>query len=259
MESSTATNSSFPAKLPLVIQVQWISVHCSYLTIKDFAVQAEMVAVETSIDVGNILWIFYDCLSPTLFVNIVWCGKTSYVLIQLYKEFKQYWSEVKIFVDSPAAGDYFRGPSFCKIVKHFFHKSPLPIEKNLYFNPMGSMIYHIVGEYIPVLRIWSHDLYHIINVWPILVLLIWRDKDNHSCYCGLEATDVHWGYTIGLGAIPNENNIDIMIYSLPQKKVYTFAELSTQNWGGLYSPWSLSTWLCRKWILSFGGDCMWWA
>ncbi len=35
----------------------------SCLTIKDFAVQAEMVAVETSIDVGNILWIFYDCLS----------------------------------------------------------------------------------------------------------------------------------------------------------------------------------------------------
>ncbi len=91
------------------------------------------------------------------------------------------------------------------------------------------------------------------------------------------------------------------IYSLPQKKVYTFVEWSTQNWGGpdeklgvrqtnhwvgsnwakphfeiheawstldqlhwgcdalptfLYSPWSLSTWLCRKWILSFGGDCM---
>ena len=37
-------------------------VHCSCPTIKDFAVQAEMVAVETSIDVGNILWIFYDCL-----------------------------------------------------------------------------------------------------------------------------------------------------------------------------------------------------
>ena len=28
----------------------------------DFAVQAEMVAVDTSIDVGNVLWIFYDCL-----------------------------------------------------------------------------------------------------------------------------------------------------------------------------------------------------
>ncbi len=36
--------------------------HCSCLTIKDIAVQAEMVAVETSIYVGNILWIFYDCL-----------------------------------------------------------------------------------------------------------------------------------------------------------------------------------------------------
>ncbi len=37
-------------------------VHCSCLTINDFAVQAEMVAVETSIGVSNILWIFYDCL-----------------------------------------------------------------------------------------------------------------------------------------------------------------------------------------------------
>ena len=37
--------------------------HCLSHT-KDFAVQTEMVAVETSIDVGNILWIFYDCLSP---------------------------------------------------------------------------------------------------------------------------------------------------------------------------------------------------
>ncbi len=36
--------------------------HCSFLTIKDFAVQAEMVAVESSLDVGNILWMFYDCL-----------------------------------------------------------------------------------------------------------------------------------------------------------------------------------------------------
>ncbi len=101
MESSTATNPSFPPKLLLLTQVQWISVsalwrfrwciqysiqsihfqfccwnapgskiengwsgtlvHCSCLTIKDFAVQADMVAGETSIDVGNILWIFYDC------------------------------------------------------------------------------------------------------------------------------------------------------------------------------------------------------
>ncbi len=53
MESSTATNSSFPARLLLVIC-------CSCLTINDFAVQAEKVAVETSIDVGNILWIFYE-------------------------------------------------------------------------------------------------------------------------------------------------------------------------------------------------------
>ncbi len=30
------------------------------LTNNDFALQAKMVAVETSIDVGNILWIFYD-------------------------------------------------------------------------------------------------------------------------------------------------------------------------------------------------------
>ena len=37
-------------------------VRCSCLTINDFAVQAEMDAVETSIDVGNILWILYDCL-----------------------------------------------------------------------------------------------------------------------------------------------------------------------------------------------------
>ncbi len=55
MESSTATNSSFPAKLLLETQVQQI-------TIKDFAVQAEMVAVGTSLDVGNIPWMFYDCL-----------------------------------------------------------------------------------------------------------------------------------------------------------------------------------------------------
>ncbi len=72
IKSSTATNSSFPAKLLLGTQVQCISAtqknttalaHCSCLTIKDFAVQAEMVAVETFIDVGNILCIFYDCLS----------------------------------------------------------------------------------------------------------------------------------------------------------------------------------------------------
>ncbi len=37
-------------------------VHCSCLPINDFAVKAEMVAVETFINMGNILWIFYDCL-----------------------------------------------------------------------------------------------------------------------------------------------------------------------------------------------------
>ena len=26
--------------------------------------QAEMVAVETALDVGNMLWMFYDCLCP---------------------------------------------------------------------------------------------------------------------------------------------------------------------------------------------------
>ncbi len=61
MEYSTATNSSFPAKLLLVTQ--------SSLTINDFAVQAEMTAVETYIVVGNILWIFYDCLSPRIFYS----------------------------------------------------------------------------------------------------------------------------------------------------------------------------------------------
>ncbi len=37
-------------------------VRCSCLTINDLAVQAEMAALEASIDVGNVLWIFYDCL-----------------------------------------------------------------------------------------------------------------------------------------------------------------------------------------------------
>ncbi len=50
-------------------------VHCSCLTIRDFAVQAEMVAVETSIDVGKILWIFNDCLC-TLYLCVTW----SYVM-----------------------------------------------------------------------------------------------------------------------------------------------------------------------------------
>ncbi len=62
MESFTANNSSFPAKLLIVTQVQ--RVQCSCLTINDFAVQTEIVAVETSIDVGNILsTIAFDFLS----------------------------------------------------------------------------------------------------------------------------------------------------------------------------------------------------
>ena len=41
----------------------------SCITINDFAVQAEMVAVETSIYVGYILWIFYDYLYLTVSMN----------------------------------------------------------------------------------------------------------------------------------------------------------------------------------------------
>ena len=71
--------------------------------------------------------------------------------------------------------------------------------------------------------------------------------------------------------------IPLSPYSLPQKKVYTFVEPSTQNGGGLdekqevrqthqlkggcgaypifpLAPLILSTWLCRKCIFSFGGD-----
>ena len=36
--------------------------HCGGYIVNDFAVQAEMVAVETSTDMGNILWIFYDSI-----------------------------------------------------------------------------------------------------------------------------------------------------------------------------------------------------
>ena len=36
------------------------------LTITDFAVQAEMVASETSIDVGNILWMFQVYSQPAM-------------------------------------------------------------------------------------------------------------------------------------------------------------------------------------------------
>ncbi len=38
--------------------------HCNNFTINDSVVQAEMGAVENIIDMGNILWIFYDCLQP---------------------------------------------------------------------------------------------------------------------------------------------------------------------------------------------------
>ncbi len=46
-------------------------ISCSCLTINYFSLEAEMVAVETSIDVGNILWIFYayDCFSYIEFSN----------------------------------------------------------------------------------------------------------------------------------------------------------------------------------------------
>ncbi len=39
-----------------------IACDTSRVTINVFAVQAEMAVVETSIDVGNSLWIFYECL-----------------------------------------------------------------------------------------------------------------------------------------------------------------------------------------------------
>ncbi len=62
MESSTATNSSF----------------------NDFAVQAEMVAVEASIDVGNILWMFYNCLSliflSNFFLILDICNKNASII-----------------------------------------------------------------------------------------------------------------------------------------------------------------------------------
>ncbi len=50
MESSTATNSSFPAKLLLVTLV-----HCSCLICSGIAENDEVVEVENFIEVGNIL------------------------------------------------------------------------------------------------------------------------------------------------------------------------------------------------------------
>ena len=39
-------------------------IHCTCITSSNFAGNDELVAVEDSIDVGNVLWIFYDCLLP---------------------------------------------------------------------------------------------------------------------------------------------------------------------------------------------------
>ncbi len=83
MESSTATNSSFPAKL----------------TIKDFAVQAEMVAVETSIDVGiynstvafdNINDLILQCRGNETHISQCLtntdCGSTEYASVFCFPE-----------------------------------------------------------------------------------------------------------------------------------------------------------------------------
>ncbi len=37
-------------------------IHCSCLISNDSDVQTEMAAVEIYIDVGNMLWVFYNCL-----------------------------------------------------------------------------------------------------------------------------------------------------------------------------------------------------
>ena len=52
-----------PPLQPIHHSQQSYTTACICFTINDFAVQAEMVAVETFIGVGNNLWIFYDCLS----------------------------------------------------------------------------------------------------------------------------------------------------------------------------------------------------
>ncbi len=41
-------------------------IHCTCITSSSFAGNDELVTVEDSIDVGNVLWIFYDCLSLKL-------------------------------------------------------------------------------------------------------------------------------------------------------------------------------------------------
>ena len=58
MEVSNATISACTTKSLIVRQLQ-----CSCITSSSFAGNDEIVAVEESIDVGNVRWIFYDCLS----------------------------------------------------------------------------------------------------------------------------------------------------------------------------------------------------
>ena len=43
------------------------------ITSSSFAGNDELVAVEDSIDVGNVLWIFFDCLSEVLLI----CGRNE--------------------------------------------------------------------------------------------------------------------------------------------------------------------------------------
>ena len=38
-------------------------IHCTCIKSSNFAGNDELVAAEDSIDVGNVPWIFYDCLS----------------------------------------------------------------------------------------------------------------------------------------------------------------------------------------------------
>ncbi len=46
------------------------------ITSSSFAGNDELVAVEDSIDVGNVLWIFYDCLYGKPNVTILYSGYT---------------------------------------------------------------------------------------------------------------------------------------------------------------------------------------
>ncbi len=69
MEASTATISACTATSLIARQLQWSSVPALWcfwgtcVTISSFAGNDELVAVEDSIDVSNVLWICYDCLS----------------------------------------------------------------------------------------------------------------------------------------------------------------------------------------------------